>query len=281
MKINDDLEIKNVIIIGAMKSGTTSLFHFLKQHPEICSSICKEPEYFSINIPGENPILKSKKYIDLFDFNTSKHKFTLEASTGYSKFPIESGVPSRIKEYGLDPYFVYILRNPLQRIESHYNFMKYVDINWDCEIDSTHLINTSNYYKQISEYENVFGKKKLKLILVDFDDILKYPELVCDKIYDFIGASKMRLNYKSEIRNVTPLYNINKIKIEKKTAFIIRKMPNLISKIYFKFLNLVFPPKKKKSLTKTQVQRVKKELMKDMLILKTEYNFDVSKWGFK
>lgn len=281
MKINDDLEIKNVIIIGAMKSGTTSLFHYLKQHPEICSSICKEPEYFSINIPGENPILKSKKYIDLFDINNSKHKFTLEVSTGYSKFPTESGVPFRIKEYGLDPYFVYIVRNPLQRIESHYNFMKYVDINWDCKIDSTHLINTSNYYKQISEYENVFGKKKLKLMLVDFDDILKSPQLACDKVYDFIGASKMKLNYKNEIRNVTPLYNINKIKIETKTAFITKKMPNSINKIYFKFLNLIFPPKNKRRLTKIQVEKIKKELTNDMLILKADYNFDVSKWGFK
>lgn len=39
----------HAIIIGAMKCGTTSLYNYLQDHPEICSAITKEPEFFSEN----------------------------------------------------------------------------------------------------------------------------------------------------------------------------------------------------------------------------------------
>lgn len=48
MSINNTLP--NFIVVGANKGGTTSLYHYLKQHPEVYLSPIKEPHYFSKDI---------------------------------------------------------------------------------------------------------------------------------------------------------------------------------------------------------------------------------------
>ena len=79
-----------VIIVGAMKAGTTSLFDYLKAHPAICPAMMKEPEYFThyqhhgFRARGIN----IKQYSDLWQFDPSQHRYALEASTGYTKVPL-------------------------------------------------------------------------------------------------------------------------------------------------------------------------------------------------
>lgn len=92
-----------------MKAATTSVFDVLRKHPQICPSCVKEPEYFSeVQLHGPN----TDRYENLFAFDESVHTFSLEASTGYTKFPVEMGVTRRIFEYGLNPYFIYSVRDP-------------------------------------------------------------------------------------------------------------------------------------------------------------------------
>lgn len=108
-----------MMIVGAMKSGTSTLFEMLSQHPAICPSCVKEPEFFSSH-QGHGADVED--YESLFDYDSLRHTMCLEASTGYSKYPSEIDVPKRIKEYGLNPVFIYSVRNPFDRVESEYNF---------------------------------------------------------------------------------------------------------------------------------------------------------------
>ena len=61
----------NFFIVGAAKSGTTSLHHYLNQHPRISMSKIKEPQYFSrVLVPDDHPIRPirdEREYLDLFD----------------------------------------------------------------------------------------------------------------------------------------------------------------------------------------------------------------------
>ena len=82
------------MIIGAMRCGTTSLFNYLAEHPEICPAINKEPEYFSEN---QGHKVQVDNYNDLWPYYNSNHKYVLEASTGYTKYPVEKGVAKRHK----------------------------------------------------------------------------------------------------------------------------------------------------------------------------------------
>ncbi|MFB6374644.1 MAG: sulfotransferase domain-containing protein, partial [Bradymonadaceae bacterium] len=109
------------LIIGAMKSGTTSLFNYLSEHPEIAPCRMAEPHFFA------KP-LKWKKgldwYRDLWDWEPVRHTVALEASTNYAKGFKFEGVPDRIAkaaESGLDFRFLYIMRHPVDRLVSQYN----------------------------------------------------------------------------------------------------------------------------------------------------------------
>lgn len=268
--------IKNVFIIGAMKCGTTSLYNYLVQHPEICGGKYKEPEYFSLNMPGENPQCKAGRYEELFDID-SLTRFTIDASTGYSKFPAEKGVPSRMMEYGVDPYFIYIIRDPFDRIESHFNFMR-EHLNWKNKIDSDHLVNTSNYYLQLRQYEEIFGKDHI--LIVDFDELKANPLNVCNEVYDFIGASAQEIDYTFEVRNVTRPVNRNRVRLKQWTSWITKLLPARVSTFTSKVWDKVFPPGRKIKLTRSQREDIRNELAGDMQSLQREYGVDVSRWGF-
>jgi hypothetical protein len=106
--------LPNFIIIGAMKGGTTSLYHYIASHPDIVPSSIKETNYF-------NTIADLCKglswYKSLF---RNKGKYAFEASTNYTKRHIFPGVPERMYSILPKVKLIYILRDPIERIVSHY-----------------------------------------------------------------------------------------------------------------------------------------------------------------
>ena len=106
-----------VIIIGAMKSGTTTLFSLIAQHPAIAPAKDKEPGFFAFDEIWS----KGFAWFDtLFDFDPDVHRYRLEASTDYTKFPFVTGVWERMTaDPDVEVKLLYIMRDPLKRIESH------------------------------------------------------------------------------------------------------------------------------------------------------------------
>lgn len=106
-----------VIIIGSMKSGTTTLFAMLADHPQIAPAKPKEPGFFAF------PDIYAKGfawYHSLFAFDPGQHRYRLEASTDYTKAPFVTGVWDRMQARpGARYKLIYIMRHPLRRIESH------------------------------------------------------------------------------------------------------------------------------------------------------------------
>ena len=107
------------LIIGAMKCATTSLFAYLAEHPAIAPATVKEPEFFSKH---QGHRVDVARYEALFDFDPDRHRYAMEASTGYTKHG-ERGAAAAMHAYGIRPRLVYVVRDPFARIESHYNFM--------------------------------------------------------------------------------------------------------------------------------------------------------------
>lgn len=266
------MNIKNhIFLIGAMKCGTSTIFKYLEQHPEICVPKIKEPEYFSQTMGL--PKYKQDEYLDLFKFET-QHKYTLDGSTGYSKFPIEKGVAKRISEANLNPKFIYIVRNPFDRIESHYNFMK-KDLSWKNPITSDHLINVSNYQLQINQYLKYF--KKEDILVLDFDELKNNPKNLLAKIYKFIGANS-NVEVLGEIHNnKTKLVNHNELRLKKHLYGKLKWMPKPI-KNFVK--NIIFV-KKKRTLSSNQKLKIKVALQEDLVKFGNDFQIDVEKWGFR
>jgi hypothetical protein len=109
----------NLFIPGAAKSGTSSLHNYLNLHPDIFMSKVKEPHYFSHESKYKNPEGK-REYYSLFK-EAENFKYKGESSTGYMVF---SESLQRIKSDIINPKFIFILRNPIDRVYSHYWWLR-------------------------------------------------------------------------------------------------------------------------------------------------------------
>ncbi len=264
-----------VIIIGAMKSGTTSLYSYLAQHPEICECRIKEPEYFSQH---QKHGVRDKKYEELWDFDETVHRYVLEGSTGYTKYPLEKDIPGKISEYSINPRFLYILRDPFERIESHYNAGRF-NPEWNRSIIDEHLINVSNYYMQLQRFRKYFHRDRF--LLLDFCELRTSPEKVLRRIYSFL---------KLEYSNFPDFYDIENITIDRtkweltykkliRTVGINRIIPEPLKKVCRRVFSKA-NPLPKRLLGEDERERVYGILKEDMIRLRDEYGFDTGKWGF-
>ena len=120
--------IPNFLIISGGRSGTTSLYHYLSEHPDIYMSPNKEPYFLTdldfnncVNTPSffiENLWVKNlKSYMQLFN-NVTTEKMIGEASVSYLYYYKET-IPNIKKHLG-DPKILIIIRNPADRAFSHY-----------------------------------------------------------------------------------------------------------------------------------------------------------------
>jgi hypothetical protein len=121
------MTMPNFLIIGAGKSGTTSLYHYLGQHPEVYMSPVKEPKFFAVegkNLDYRGPydetsmnrssITDVRAYRSLFDGVTGEAAIG-EASPLYLHSP---EAPERINHYIPDAKLIAVLRNPVERAYS-------------------------------------------------------------------------------------------------------------------------------------------------------------------
>lgn len=268
-----------VIIIGAMKCGTSSLYNYLVKHPSICPSIVKEPEYFSCNQEHGH---KVDKYEDLWDFDPSTHRYVLEASTGYTKYASEPNVPETIHKYGVSPKFIYIIRDPFVRTLSHYNHVRYkYDIGSDWSFLSDHIIDVSKYFLQLEQFRKYFPKESL--LVLDFDDLKADPQGVLDKVYDFLNLPKIQISDDFSVHNKTT--TLSKFQMFIKRRPYLRKpyllFPQGIRSIGKKIFTKYSVPEESKKLTEEEKGSIYERLADDMKLFHQEYDFDVKKWGFK
>lgn len=118
-----DPRMPNFFILGAAKSGTTTLYSYLAQHPDIYMPDEKEPHFFN---DSENFGLGVDAYIARHFKNSAAFKARGEATPAYF-FSVERAI-HRLKDvYGdgdIKLKFVLVFRNPVERAWSHYLHMK-------------------------------------------------------------------------------------------------------------------------------------------------------------
>ena len=108
------MSLPNFMCIGAAKSGTTTLYDILKQHPEIFIPAFKEPHFFDIPENYNNGI----EWYEKNYFRNINKKIIADFTPSYF---FEKQVPKRIfNDLGEDMKFVILLRHPVDRAYSHY-----------------------------------------------------------------------------------------------------------------------------------------------------------------
>jgi len=257
-----------------MKCGTSSLYNYLIQHPEICSCIKKEPEFFSEN--QSHRYNGVTKYEDLWNFDSRIHRLALEASTGYTKYPEELDVPRKIRAYGLRPKFIYVVRNPFDRIRSHYEHMTAIPgFDRTLPFSADTFVNTSKYFLQLEQYRLYFPREKF--LVIDFDDLRTSPRASVSKVCRFLGLSDEHIPDSYPVHHRTPSPTdafLSRNAFLGKTAGL---LPKKVRRLGRQVLEGTF---RRAEWTKEQREIVFQQLAQDMLRFQSEYGFDVSKWGW-
>ena len=96
--------LPNFLIIGTMKGGTTSLYKYLRGHPQVFMAEKKELDYFSTGIDGG---LSCDWYGGWFQ-GADGARAVGEASTGYTKFPTHRDVAARVAALLPDVRLIYL-----------------------------------------------------------------------------------------------------------------------------------------------------------------------------
>lgn len=203
------VNIPNFFIVGAAKAGTTSLYHYLRQHPDIFISPIKEPKFFSVTAnrfphcgPGDidvdNTIIKNlNDYLSLFA-NVSTQKCIGEASADYLYF--HTHVAPAIKAFNPKAKIIIILRNPIDRAFSAYKHLvrdgrgtlQFEDAlkkeEEERKKSNYEFIwfykDLGFYYSQVKTYIEIFGRERVGIYL--FDDLKTKPYKVLSDIFNFL-----------------------------------------------------------------------------------------------
>jgi Sulfotransferase family len=181
----------NLFIIGAMKSGTTTLHNYLNCHPDIAMSDEKEPGYFVEELGFHHG---EAWYLNLFDPNP-RYKYRGESSTHYTKLPLYKGVAERIHRFNPNAKLIYIMRDPFQRLISHY-WHAVRDIHSGGELrplikavqSRPDYIAFSNYAEQLAPYIHKFGRDAIHTLT--FESLIKNPQAELDAIYDWLEVDR-------------------------------------------------------------------------------------------
>lgn len=205
----------NLFVIGAMKSGTSTLHALLAEHPEIFMSEPKEPCYFVDPAQLERlwpemwrmGFWKSEQaYLGLFD-SAAGARYIGESSTDYAKLPLIEGVPERIAALCPEARFIYIMRDPVERTISHYWHMVEHRQERRPPLEAIkgdrHYIDVSNYAYQLRPYIERFGVDRI--YVTTFEEFTREPRLVMRSIFHWLGVeADFTSQLVSEAKNVTP-----------------------------------------------------------------------------
>jgi hypothetical protein len=180
--------LPNFIIAGAPKSATSTLYEYIKQHPEIYMSPVKEPFFFDFNYE------KGIEFYESFFEGHNGEKAIGEATVWYMSW---KSVPERIYRVIPEVKLIFILRNPVERAFSNYQMdlrsgrytpkqsFGYVIRNEKkiYGIDRR-IVSGGFYYQHLKRFENYFSRDNMLILL--YDDFKKDVRFVEQSIYNFL-----------------------------------------------------------------------------------------------
>jgi hypothetical protein len=149
-----------------MKCGTTSLFQYLGTHPEVLPSSPKQLNHFSDDARWARGL---DAYLDHWPRSRGE-EWLLEASPSYSYPDRAAEAAARIASLDADVRLVYLVRDPFERIESHWFHGRHRGEFADCASlgqalrTRPRLLDTTRYCRWIDAYRRHFGEDRFRVV---------------------------------------------------------------------------------------------------------------------
>jgi hypothetical protein len=201
--------LPDFLVIGAMKSGTTTLFAHLAQHPDVRRPATKEIQYFSHFYDRGTTWYRA--HFPLYKELAGRHRpwLTGEASTAYLSDPL---VPSRVVDLLPKVRLIVVLRHPTDRAYSHYQhvrsngfesmtFREALDVEAArvAAVQRRRVVNDrdaararpfaytgrSLYAAQIAEWRTFFPRDRF--LVLSAEELHSAPTVVMKQVFRFLG----------------------------------------------------------------------------------------------
>ncbi len=298
------MTMPNFLIIGAAKSGTTALYEYLKQHPQIYMSPHKEPRFFALE--GESLNFQGPGDKDRFRFVTDLNEYQAlfddvsdeiaigEASPWYLYVPKAA---ERIKHHIPDAKLIVILREPVHRAYSNYihaireglepldDFAEAMEAeeqrireHWSYR---WHYKQKGFYYSQLKRYFELFNRNQIKVYF--YDDFKENPIDLLQDIFRFLGVNDRfvpDLSQKHNVSGIPKNYLLDKSLMRgnflKKVLTFLFPFKQLRRQLKHRLMQ--WNLRKKPPLDSALYRRFKEEYREDILKLQDLLQMDLSRW---
>lgn len=193
-------------VVGAPKSGTTSLYEYLKQHPQVCMPRIKELNFFCTDLHFRFPLLDEKQFLAYF--RICKDAKAVGEVSVWNLFSVAAA--ENIFRFNPEARIIILLRNPvdmmyalhsnhvfndneiitdfetaLQASEERKKGLR-ISESIKCPVEGLYYFDVAAYSIQVKRYFDLFGKTRVKVIL--FDDFIADTHRVYADLLKFIGV---------------------------------------------------------------------------------------------
>lgn len=250
------------VIIGAMKSATSSLYEQLVEQPGIFMCTPKEPNFFS----DDAQYAKGLPWYSSLFVEAPEGNLLGEASTHYTKLPTYPKSVQRLKERLPNAHFVYVMRHPVDRLISHYIHEWSTGI-YRCGIEEAidkhpEMVAYGQYAIQLEPYIAAFGREAI--LPVFFDHLHAEPQAELERICRFIGYSGQ------------PIWK-HDLKPDNVSSERIRRFPGyrlLVDSGPATWLRRNFIPQSLRDAVKTKLRKQKRPVLNEQTRTRLEEQFD-------
>lgn len=180
--------LPNFVVVGAMKGGTSSLARYLQVHPDVFMATPKEPKFFTRHWDQGRGW-----YEDLFA-DAGDAKAIGEASTDLTMAPDIAGIPERVHSLLPEARLVYVVRHPVERTRSHYEYRALPRGDVRAETlpiaEALHAfpryVDASRYAFQLEQYLEHYPRDRV--LVISSDRLRNDRRATIRSVYEFVGV---------------------------------------------------------------------------------------------
>lgn len=294
------MSMPNFLIIGAAKAGTTALYNYLKQHPQIYMSPEKEPKFFALEGekldfcgPGDREKINRSSITDIEAYRTLFQGVSNETAIGEASplYLYSPKAPERIRHYIPNAKLIAILRDPVERAYSGY--MMHVGEGRETLTDFAqalqaeemrirnnwgwgHYVSVGFYYAQLKRYFDTFNQDQIRVYL--YEDLQANPIGLLQDIFRFLGVDETFVPDISIRHNVTGIPKNNVLRALLQSLNPVKPvfklfLPAMLSH-YIKKQTFVKPPSLSPELRRQLIEVYREDILKLQYLIQ----YDLSKW---
>lgn len=173
--------LPSFLMIGATKAGSTSLFDWLRAHPDVYMHPTKELRYFT----AEHNLGLGEDWYRAQFADAGGATAVGEASNAYARAPAYAGVPARVRALIPEARLVYLVREPFRRLESHYRWRLSTGYEWRPPAralrDEPSYLAASLYGAQVAAWAEHFDPSRILVLQAEalFRDPAPHLERLC------------------------------------------------------------------------------------------------------